>query len=318
MQTCIKCGHDVSGKKFCPECGTPVVQETQGEVATTSCPRCGGTVRASAAFCMHCGTSLGAQALAAASPPVTVVSQPATRQCIACHAEVPAGSAFCTNCGQSMQPSQAPVEATTGQTFCSGCGTQNHAGARFCNNCGQPLGATTGAPTYTPQTGPYLQPVPQQPYQYAQQPYGQQPYNPGYSPQQQQYAQGGYQQVPPMMGQQPMVLRCPVCMAMAPMGTPNCLSCRTSLAGVQPTPAAAPMQGQQQQQGGLGGLFQGSGGSMAAGALGGAAAVIGGEMLLHGIERDVEHRRHHDEYGNPRGEGVLGELGELGNDLGFF
>src|SRR5579875_659862 len=129
MQTCIKCGHDVSGKKFCPECGTPVVQETQGEVATTSCPRCGGTVRASAAFCMHCGTSLGAQALAAASPPVTVVSQPATRQCIACHAEVPAGSAFCTNCGQSMQPSQAPVEATTGQTFCSGCGTQNHAGA---------------------------------------------------------------------------------------------------------------------------------------------------------------------------------------------
>lgn len=314
MQTCTKCGHDVSGKKFCPECGTPVVQEAQEEAATTSCPRCGGTVRASAAFCMHCGTSLGAQALAASSPPATVVSQPATRQCIACHAEVPASSAFCTNCGQNMQANQAPapVEASASQAFCTGCGAQNHAGARFCNNCGQALGPNTGAPAYTPQTGPYSQPAPQQPYQY-----GQQSYNPGYQPQQQQYAQGGYQQVPPMMGQPPMVLRCPVCMAMAPMGTPGCPSCHTSLAGVQPTPAAAPMQGQQ-QQGGLGGLFQGSGGSMAAGALGGAAAVIGGEMLLHGIERDVDRRRDYDEYGNPRGGGGLGELGELGNDLGFF
>jgi hypothetical protein len=69
------------------------------------------------------------------------------------------------------------------------------------------------------------------------------------------------------------------------------------------------MQGQ--QQGGFGGMFQGSGGNMAMG----APAVIGGEMLLHGVERDFDRRRDYDDYGD-RGSGGL--LGELGNDLGLF
>lgn len=106
-------------------------------------------------------------------------------------------------------------------------------------------------------------------------------------------------------------------MAMAPMGTPACPSCHTSLAGVVPTPSVNPAQGQ--QQGGLGGFLQGSGGNMAVGALGGAAAVIGGEMLLHGIERGFEHRRDYDDYDDRRrGDGLLGELGNLGNDIGLF
>jgi hypothetical protein len=118
-----------------------------------------------------------------------------------------------------------------------------------------------------------------------------------------------------------MVLHCPVCMAMAPLGTPNCPSCHTSLAGVVPTPVAQPSQG---QQGGLGGFLQGNNGKMAMGALGGAAAVIGGEMLLHGLENAVEgdlegdmgygrHHRHHH-----RDEGVLGDLGDIAKDIGLF
>lgn len=82
-----------------------------------------------------------------------------------------------------------------------------------------------------------------------------------------------------------------------------------------------PVQG---QQGGLGGFLQGNGGKYAAGALGGAAAVIGGEMLLHGLENTIEnrvegdmgypqHHRHHH-----RDEGMLGGLGELANDIGLF
>jgi len=117
-----------------------------------------------------------------------------------------------------------------------------------------------------------------------------------------------------MMGQAPMVLRCPTCMAMAPVGTAFCAGCNTNLAGVVPTPM--PVQGQQ-QQGGLGGLFQGPNGKMAMGALGGAAAVIGGEMLLGGLENRMdggygEGYRHHRE------EGPLGELGDLGRDIGLL
>jgi len=78
----------------------------------------------------------------------------------------------------------------------------------------------------------------------------------------------------------------------------------------------------QGQQGGLGGFLQGDGGKYAMGALGGAAAVIGGEMLLHGVENSVENRvegdmgfenRHH----HHREEG-LGGLGEIAKDIGLF
>lgn len=120
-----------------------------------------------------------------------------------------------------------------------------------------------------------------------------------------------------MLGQPPMVLRCPICMAMSPMGSAACPSCHTSLAGVVPTPSTVPNQGQ--QQGGLGGFLQGSGGQMAVGALGGAAAVIGGEMLLHNLERGIEHRHDYDDYDRDRGGGgLLGDLGNLGNDIGLF
>jgi hypothetical protein len=67
---------------------------------------------------------------------------------------------------------------------------------------------------------------------------------------------------------------------------------------------------QQMQQGGLGNFMQGSGGGMAMGALGGAAAVIGGEMLLHEMERGRGYER--------RDEGLLGDLGGLANDIGLF
>lgn len=112
--------------------------------------------------------------------------------------------------------------------------------------------------------------------------------------------------------QQPMILRCPTCMAISPLNTQFCPGCRTSLTGVVPTPAMMPNQG---QQGGLGGMLQGNAGKYAMGALGGAAAVLGGEMLMHGVEDDIgfgrEHRRRED-------EGMLGGLGDLANDIGLF
>src|SRR5882672_10056769 len=98
MTNCSKCGFDVSGRKFCPECGAPVQIASAADLASVPCPSCGGSVRSNAAFCMHCGKSLGAQALAAVSAPATAAPQPTPRTCPACAQEVVGSSAFCTNC----------------------------------------------------------------------------------------------------------------------------------------------------------------------------------------------------------------------------
>ncbi|MBV8360795.1 MAG: zinc-ribbon domain-containing protein, partial [Deltaproteobacteria bacterium] len=63
---CSKCGSDNrEGRKFCTNCGTPLVG---------SCPKCGTAIQAGEKFCGECGTALGdaASAAAAAHPaPVT-------------------------------------------------------------------------------------------------------------------------------------------------------------------------------------------------------------------------------------------------------
>ena len=313
MTTCTSCGSDVTGKKFCPQCGTPVQQTATPVVnaaAMTTCPRCGGEVKAGAAFCMHCGSALQAQPVAQA--------QPATRPCPVCHQAVPMENAFCIHCGQNMNAPVAtaqPVAAAS--VFCNNCGKQNTPDMKFCGGCGSPLAA---------QQGQYPQPQygqSQYPQQYGQPQYPQQPQygQPQYP---QQYNQSGYQQQP-MVGQQPMILRCPVCMAMSPLGTPSCPSCHTSLAGVVPTPANMPQQGQQGMfGGGMGNFLQGNNGKMAMGALGGAAAVIGGEMLLHGVENRIEGDRDYNYDGyehhhhRREEEGLLGGLGDIANDVGLF
>ncbi len=304
MTICTSCGRVVSGKKFCPACGTPVQPQV-----LSSCPRCHGEVKPGASFCMHCGSALSVSATPA---------MPATHTCPACHEQVAGESAFCTNCGQDMR---APASASL---YCTHCGYQNPAGTHFCSGCGSQLISNVPAATAYVQSGPqyaqnFQQSVPQQPYpqsQYSQGQYQQGQYQQPQYPQaygQPQYGQNAYQPQP-MMGQAPMVLRCPTCMAMAPLGSTNCISCRTSLAGVMPVAANMPMQGQQ------GSFLQGNGGKFAMGALGGAAAVVGGEMLLHGVERSIENgvegdmgfRRHRH-----RDEGLLGELGEIADDIGL-
>ena len=341
MATCTSCGNNVTGKKFCPDCGTPV-QPTSPQGASgqflQACSHCGGEVKSGATFCMHCGATLNSSTQQ--STHMTPAPAPATRPCPACHAQIAGATMFCTQCGHDMRVAAAP-QSMAGSAFCTNCGKQNDPSVRFCGGCGTQLVATpqTGYAPSSQYSQYSAQSAPQSPYQetpypsqasYPQQPAYQQasyPQQPAYQQSQypqaqspQPYAgQGGYQPEP-MVGQPPMVLRCPVCMAMAPMGTPSCASCHTSLAGVVPTPANMPAPGQQ----GLGGLMQGNAGKYAMGALGGAAAVLGGEMLLHGAENSIEnrvegdmgmgyghHHRHH------RQEGLLGGLGELADDIGL-
>ena len=48
---CPKCGADAQGAKFCPECGTKI------EPAPTKCPSCGAETKG-AKFCPECGTKI--------------------------------------------------------------------------------------------------------------------------------------------------------------------------------------------------------------------------------------------------------------------
>jgi predicted RNA-binding Zn-ribbon protein involved in translation (DUF1610 family) len=72
------------GTKFCPECGSPMIQP----VAAT-CPKC-GTETKGAKFCPNCGTQIE-QAQAVSAP----------ANCPKCGAETK-GAKFCPNCGSKL------------------------------------------------------------------------------------------------------------------------------------------------------------------------------------------------------------------------
>jgi len=235
---------------------------------------------------------------------------------------VPMASVFCPGCGYNLGPNTGTGMGTnpntnisspgahSGPTICQRCGRQNDPGASVCHGCGQPL-AHGQQPTPTPYPGnqqmpqPYQQPqppqvhyqqqqvhypqqqtYPQQPYgqpPYPQQPYGQPPYP------QQPYGQP-YPQQPPYSGFQPapnqMVILCPTCRALSPVGASHCLNCHQSLLGIPPIQANQLPPNLQPQKGGF---LQSDGGKMAVGALGGAAAAIGGFMLLDAVDDIFDH-----------------------------
>src|SRR5260370_293617 len=73
MASCTSCGNDVTGKKFCPDCGTPVHSADSVEsenISTNVCPRCNGVVKPGTAFCMNCGSSLSTYTAIATSTPI--------------------------------------------------------------------------------------------------------------------------------------------------------------------------------------------------------------------------------------------------------
>src|SRR5205809_2937927 len=112
MASCTSCGNDVTGKKFCPECGTPVHSADSIESennSTNVCPRCNGVVKPGAAFCMHCGSSLSTQmAIATATPTPSVQPQLLKQTCIVCYKVVRTELALCNKCIQSIRTKIEP------------------------------------------------------------------------------------------------------------------------------------------------------------------------------------------------------------------
>ncbi|GCE46651.1 hypothetical protein EI42_00167 [Thermosporothrix hazakensis] len=83
-----------------------------------------------------------------------------------------------------------------------------------------------------------------------------------------------------------MVILCPTCRALSPVGASHCLNCHQSLLGIPPIQANQLPPNLQPQKGGF---LQSDGGKMAVGALGGAAAAIGGFMLLDAVDDIFDH-----------------------------
>ncbi len=62
MTTCTACGTDVTGMKFCRECGAPVQPAIEKTAAPASsfCSSCGHQAEPGERFCSNCGTQLNA------------------------------------------------------------------------------------------------------------------------------------------------------------------------------------------------------------------------------------------------------------------
>lgn len=154
MTTCTVCGRDVTGKRFCPQCGTPVqpASTVADQFAPLStCPRCGVVAEIGATFCAECGSALYAQAPA-----------PAAIVCSTCGRHNDPGMAVCTNCGRPLTPASA-LTTPSGQSPYGGLEPS--------------MPPSYAPPQYPPTQGPYGPQYPVNPPSYS--PYIQGGYYPG-------------------------------------------------------------------------------------------------------------------------------------------
>lgn len=110
MVNCSNCGFDAGESKFCPNCGTEVVEER----STTICSNCGFDVGESK-FCPNCGTKVE-------------IEEEVNSICPNCGADV-GESKFCPECGTK-------IEKEISKSFCPKCGEELNDSAKFCPNCG--------------------------------------------------------------------------------------------------------------------------------------------------------------------------------------
>lgn len=112
------------------------------EIKTSeTCKVCGSRIIEGAAFCMSCGSRVGAEEIEDAEDETADV-----RQCPACGADIDEDSTFCTACGQRLEDAEAECsdeEEYEGEEesvrVCPTCGTEAENDDIFCMNCGARL-----------------------------------------------------------------------------------------------------------------------------------------------------------------------------------
>lgn len=90
---CKKCGSPVNdGAKFCRECGSEIVFETEALEGNT-CPECGNLLEENALFCNNCGHKLSEE----------YVQTDIGNRCPHCNSPLKDGALFCGECGKSLE-----------------------------------------------------------------------------------------------------------------------------------------------------------------------------------------------------------------------
>lgn len=89
---CQKCGNEVKeGAKFCRECGSEIVFETEA-LESNTCPECGNLLEENASFCNNCGHKLL----------VKQAEMECGDKCPHCNSVLKDEAMFCGECGKSV------------------------------------------------------------------------------------------------------------------------------------------------------------------------------------------------------------------------
>ena len=110
MVNCSNCGFEVGESKFCPNCGTRVVDSS----SVVLCSNCGFEVGESK-FCPNCGVKVGESVQ-------NIV-------CSKCGEDAEPGDVFCNKCGTKL-------EINPEEHICPNCGKVLSESSKFCPYCG--------------------------------------------------------------------------------------------------------------------------------------------------------------------------------------
>ena len=110
MVNCSNCGFEVGESKFCPNCGTRVVDSS----SVVLCSNCGFEVGESK-FCPNCG--------------VKVRESVQNIVCSKCGEDAEPGDVFCNKCGTKLEINQE-------EHICPNCGKVLSESSKFCPYCG--------------------------------------------------------------------------------------------------------------------------------------------------------------------------------------
>ncbi len=147
---CQNCNAELSGTpKFCPRCGTPLLQPVEPERQSKRCPQCGTENELSAKFCKHDGYRFDPQPSVTEEPESPAIQPESGPSASIEPAAIVAPPEEPPETPVTAAPATAeeakPDTETAPPRICPRCGMPNASTALFCRKDGTPLTAAASA-----------------------------------------------------------------------------------------------------------------------------------------------------------------------------